>query len=141
MWPLYTELTGSTGAITPRLRAEHHALVLYGFHQQSQQRAMHVPGVSIGAAAGALIATDSYSGAAVGRRFSAAATTDAVDELAVLLRGLVTQFRNEGIGIDYELLFQHLVSWQYPDSRARVRRRWGGDYFKAHIPQTDPPRS
>jgi CRISPR system Cascade subunit CasB len=112
------------------LRAEHHALVLFGFHQQSQQQPVNVHGPSVGAAVRRLQERDRFSEEALERRFTAAATTDSVDELAVLLRGLVTQFRSEGVGLDYEGLFRDLVRWQRPESRDRARRRWGADYFR-----------
>ncbi|MDR2380698.1 MAG: type I-E CRISPR-associated protein Cse2/CasB [Bifidobacteriaceae bacterium] len=129
LWPFYTELTDAADGISPRLRAEHHALVLFGFHQQSQKVPMNVAKTSLGAAVGTLAARERYSAAALERRFTAAATTEDVDGLAVLLRGLVTQLRHEKIGLDYDMLFDHLVRWQYPDARSRVRRRWGGDYY------------
>ena len=130
MWPFYAELGQSAGSATPKLRAEHHALVLFAFHQQSQPQLMNMPGVSLGAALRKLQETGAFSEDAVERRFTAAATTDDVDELAVLLRGLIKQLRQAEIGLDYELLFRDLVSWAYPESRDRARLRWGAGYFR-----------
>jgi CRISPR system Cascade subunit CasB len=130
MWPYYAELGDSSGRITARLRAEHHALVLFGFHQQSKPQLMNIRGVSLGAAVRRLQASGAFSEDAVERRFTAAATTDDVDALAVLLRGLVTQLRKVDIGLDYEILFEDLVRWHYPESRERARLRWGSGYFR-----------
>jgi CRISPR system Cascade subunit CasB len=130
MWPYYSELGDSRGRITPRFRAEHHALVLFGFHQQSKRQTMNVRSLSLGGALRRLQTSGAFSQEALERRFTAAATTDNVDELAVLLRGLVMQLRQADIGLDYETLFEDLVSWSYPESRERARLRWGAGYFR-----------
>jgi CRISPR system Cascade subunit CasB len=130
LWPYYRELPEQGYRITPRLRAEHHTLVLFGFHQQSQRQPVNVRGSSVGAAARRLQQRARYSEEAVERRFTSAATTNNVNELAVLLRGLITQMRGEHIGLDYQRLFYDLVSWQDPDHRDQARMRWGSDYFR-----------
>jgi CRISPR system Cascade subunit CasB len=129
MWRFYREFPDKPGTVTDRLRAEHHALVLFGFHQQSQHALMHVPGVSFGGAMRQLRAKDRYSEDALARRFTVAAAAPTIDGLAWLLRQSVVQLRHEDLGIDYDLLFDQLRSWRYPESRARTRRRWGQDYF------------
>jgi CRISPR system Cascade subunit CasB len=134
MWPFYTELRYSGGPVSARLRAEHHALVLFAFHQQSQRASMNVRGASVGAAVRLLRGRDRFSADAVDRRFVITAQTSGVDDLAIRLRGLVGLFQRQSIALDYEMLFRHLVLWQDPGKRGKVRRRWGSD-----CPRSDPP--
>lgn len=143
MWVFYTELTGA-GEVSPRLRAEHIALSLFGLHQQSRQTLMHQPGVGVGAAAAALRRSGRYSPEAVERRLTAAASTATVDGLAMHLRGLVQQLSAAQQALDYDRLFQDLLGWQTSAGAARVRRRWGGDFYapdRTSSPPTPPPDS
>jgi CRISPR system Cascade subunit CasB len=106
---------------------------------------MNTRGMVLGSALRRLQQSGEFSEEAIERRFTGAATTDDVDELAVLLRGLVTQLRQVEIGIDYEFLFDDLVRWHYPESRERARLRWGAGYFRfdnqppnqPHLPSGD----
>lgn len=130
MWPYYTTLTAD-GAITRRLRAEHLALTLFAVHQQSLSQPVHREGVGLGAAVLALRRDDKSSPEAVDRRFGAAATATSLDEVAHHVRGLITQIRGltRQPGLDYTWLFHDLRSWQSPQGRTTVRRRWGAQYF------------
>lgn len=129
MWPFYTTLNDA-GQLTTSLRAEHLALTLFGVHQQSRSDPVHRQGVGLGSAVLAMRRSGRYSPEAVDRRFGAAATATSLTELAVHLRGLVTQLRASGQGLDYTRLFRDLRDWQSPDSAAAVRRRWGGQFFR-----------
>jgi CRISPR system Cascade subunit CasB len=129
MWPFYTTLS-EDGRLTESLRAEHVALTLYAVHQQSQPVPVHREGIGFGKAARTLRNSGLYSEEAVDRRFVAAATSGSLAELSVHLRGLVTQMRAlRDSGFDYTRLFRDLRSWQRPERRAAVRRRWGAEYF------------
>jgi CRISPR system Cascade subunit CasB len=133
MWAFYTTLTNS-GRLTQQLVAEHVALTLFGVHQQSQSKPMHVADVGLGRAVRVLHAgkdgkKGKFSQEAVNRRFTAAATATSMPELTQHLRGLVSQLNNIGEPIDYTLLFRDLVAWQAPGEIGRIRRRWGSDYF------------
>ncbi len=127
MWRYYTKLN-EDGYLTAELNAEHVALTLFAVHQQSQPNPVHRAGVGFGAAARALRASGKFSEEAVDRRFAAAATATSVREVAAHLRGLVTQLRGVH-SLDYTELFRDLRGWQSPESRARIRRRWGSQYF------------
>lgn len=123
------------------LAAEHHALVLYGYHQQSQSLPVHRPGVDLGEAMWRLRISGRYSTAAVDHRFYAAATAQTVDALAIHLRGLVTQLRSltPVQPLDYSQLVRDLASWHEPLWRQRVRRRWGLHYERfRHDDETSP---
>lgn len=130
MWPYYTTLTAD-GHLTSRLTAEHVALTLFAVHQQSQARPVHRDGVGLGTALLNLRRTDKFSPEALDRRFGAAATATSVGELAHHLRGLITQLRavSPPAGLDYTQLTRDIRDWHIPDSAARVRRRWGAQYF------------
>lgn len=133
LWPFYTTLTRS-GQLTGQLRAEHIALTLFGVHQQSQNKPMHVVEAKLGVAVRTLhTGTDDdkgkFSQGAVDRRFNAAATATSLSELALHLRGLVNQLNSIGQPIDYTQLFGDLVAWQIPGRANSIRRRWGGQYF------------
>lgn len=112
--------------------AAYTALTLYAVHQQSRTDVgMHVPGKPLGRALSALRAVGGEEDPAVIRRFQAFATAADLRELSTHLRGLVTQLRAKDIGFDYQQLAEDLVGYQEgPESVARVRLRWGRDFFR-----------
>lgn len=164
MWRYYIK-TNDAGDWTPEFAAEHAALSLFAIHQQSQARPMHRKGVGLGTAVlalrqhgkgqdgdeapgreggGAPAAGRAGSGTAdwdrldpVDRRFSAAATSTDTAELVWHLRGLITQLRGIGQPLDYTKLFEDLRNWGIPEKAARVRRRWGMQYFTRSRPPAD----
>jgi CRISPR system Cascade subunit CasB len=137
MWRLYTELR-EDGKLSDRLRAEHHTLVLFAIHQQSQITSMNWPGHSFGKSIRALLQRGRFSENALEDRFAATALTDSVDQLAVHVRGLVQLLRTEAIGLDYESVFRDLRDWQHPVQRHVVRRRWGSGFYGPGSPSTHP---
>jgi CRISPR system Cascade subunit CasB len=141
MWRFYrTWRDGDDG--WQHLQAEHHALVLFAFHQQSQHRLVHEPhGPSIGAAARTLHSR--FQEAAVDRRFFAASTAATLDEVAYHLRRLLQQTRALAgpARIDYTGLYWDLAGWEDPERRGRTQRRWGRAYCGATVhddPATSP---
>lgn len=118
------------GPPSPRFVAEHHALVLFGFHQQSQGNPVHRRDASLGKTLKRLHAGGRFSEEAVDRRFLSAIVSDEVDDVAYYLRGLIMQLRSLDVvpPIDYSQLVDDLARWASPASRDRVRRRWGLDY-------------
>lgn len=138
MWPYYVSvvderhLTGRDRGWQPpmALQAEHHALTLFGFHQQSQASPMHREGIGLGAAVLALRQSGRFSEEAVDRRFAQAATATSLTELAQHLRGLVSQMRGDAQPIDYSRLVEDLADWSRPHAQSRARRRWGGQYHR-----------
>ncbi len=141
MWRFYTpdwtdERAGLGAPFS--LVAEHHALVLFAIHQQSQQVLVHQPGKPIGQAIKALHTSGRFAPAAVDRRFFAAVTAPEVAEVAHHLRGLVRQLRSlQGPApFDYSGLCRDLRWWHDPACRDAARRRWGMDYYR---PTPDGP--
>lgn len=114
-----------------RLEAEHHALTLYGMHQQSKQRPVHQSDVGFGHAARTLRQSDKFSEEAVDRRFGAAATATTVSELVSHMRRLVSQMRalDQLRTLDYSQLLEDLHGWTIPERQQQIRRRWGGQYY------------
>lgn len=117
--------------------AEHHALTLFGFHQQSLYEPMHVKGVGLGGAMLALRQSGRASEEGIDRRFAAAATAATVKELAQHLRRLVTLLRGPRRPLDYTRLLHDLIRWQEPAYQGRVRRRWGLEYYASRRQEHD----
>ncbi len=139
MWPYLTQVAEPDRYASPRsdrfspppsVVAEHHALVIFGIHQQSQSLPVHRTGAGVGEAVKRLHRTGRFNEAAVDRRFHATVTADSLGEMAHHLRGLLRQLRSvSGItGLDYQMLFIDVLRWQDPRQRDRVRRRWGWGY-------------
>lgn len=134
-------LDSPTDLPSPHEWAAHTALTLFAFHQQSERsRSMHRDGISIAAACRGLINTSGESSEPpIRRRFYALGSSTSIGELAHHSRSIIGLLRAEGIAMDYGRLTRDLVSWQYPDSAANVRLRWGRDFYR--IPSTDDPTS
>lgn len=128
MWSFYTTLDAA-GRLTDALRAEHLTLALFAVHQQSKSHPMHRGGVGFGAAVRELRRSGKFSEDAVDRRFAAAATATSAGELAMHLRGLVSQLRVISQPLDYTRLLADLRDWHEPEGVPAVRRRWGSQYF------------
>jgi CRISPR system Cascade subunit CasB len=136
MWPFYTRLR-EDGRLSRELRAEHHALVLFGFHQQSERMPVHEKGGSnVGGALAELVAVGRHTPEAVGRRFAAAAQAQTLDALATHLRYLVALLkeRSSTIHLDYDLLFGQLEHWDSNDERWKTQRKWAAAFYR-HVPK------
>jgi CRISPR system Cascade subunit CasB len=135
LWAYYVvtvpDRVAAYGRVTRELAAEHAALTLFGLHQQSQDRTMHLKGEHLGSALNKLRRSDQFSAnpEALDRRVAAAATATSTRELVFHLRGLVTLLRGEKLPFDYTSLVHDLADWEAPEGQARVRRRWGANYF------------
>ncbi|MEU0650274.1 type I-E CRISPR-associated protein Cse2/CasB [Streptomyces umbrinus] len=144
MFPFYTcpidDFAARRGEVSAEQEAEHVALALYGLHQQSQERPMHCDGVSLGRAMLELRRHDRTSDEAVDSRFQQAFSATSTPALQLRLRGLVTQLKDIKQPLDYNRLACDLRDWNRPESRSRVRRRWGLDYYGWTQPAT-PSRS
>jgi len=119
---------------TPEERAAHVALTLYAVHQQSRPIGMHQPGVGLGRAVARLDHArgggDAEHVSPVRRRFDAIVTSDDIAEVVHHLRGLVTQLRSDGIGLDYGMLADDLDQLQRRGGADAVRRRWARQLYR-----------
>ncbi|MFI5620261.1 type I-E CRISPR-associated protein Cse2/CasB [Streptomyces sp. NPDC051567] len=133
MFPFYTcpvdDFAARRGEVSDDQEAEHMALALYGLHQQSQDRPMHRDGAGLGRAVLELRRHDRTSDEAVDSRFQQAFSATSTPALQLRLRGLVTQLKDIKQPLDYDRLASDIRDWHRPESRSRVRRRWGLDYY------------
>ena len=136
MWPFYTQLK-EDGRLTKGLIAEHYALVLFGFHQQSERILVHQPDIPVGKAI-AMLRDESKQNSpeAIEERFTRAATAADVKEVAYHLRGLIQLLKTlqPTQGFDYTQLYWDLRGWQDPQSQQKVRREWGAAFYQYGIP-------
>lgn len=118
---------------SPAERAVHAALVLYATHQQSNQKPVHVTGVSLGGAVRRLAESRAHKGepdeSCIRRLHQVVLANDAAGRLHHL-RGLITLLRSESdpIALDYAQLAVDL--WRLFDPKQNselVVARWGRD--------------
>lgn len=112
----------------PDYQAEHHALILFGFHQQSVRHPMHVDGVGLGTAM-LRLRQSPKGGEAIDRRFATSIGATALAELAQHLRRVVALLNDIRQPLDYSRLLHQLIWWQRPGGQNRVRRTWGLEYY------------
>ena len=131
------ELMSASGEPTRAEWAISGALTLYALHQQGESAPMHAPGQTLGAAVGRLVGGDEDRLKAVQRRFNAFATARSMPECMHHLRGLVQLLRSEGIPLDYAALAGDLYEFQVPDLAAKVRLRWGQDFYRTALKKAE----
>lgn len=111
------------------------ALTLYALHQQGRSTRevgenMHKKGESLGRAVRKLLDPgEAPEDSSVLRRFNALATARDMPERVHYLRGIVQLLRAKGIPLDYAQLAVDLYLLQSPESAARVRLRWGENFY------------
>lgn len=111
--------------------AAHAALTLFALHQQSQRERMHRRGHGLGSALRGLKEQgDDLPPEPVRRRFRVLGTAEQFDELSYHLRGVVQLLRTKAIPLDYGLLADQITDWQRPGGPARVRLRWGREFYR-----------
>ncbi|XVV06694.1 type I-E CRISPR-associated protein Cse2/CasB [Actinosynnema sp. CA-248983] len=122
--------------------AAHIALTLFALHQQSQRSPVHRRGRSLGWAVRQLHPGEPGNPPSpILRRFQTLGTSQTLDELVHHMRGMVQLLRARPVPLDYGLLADELVLWQRPGGAARVRLRWGRDFYRTPrttAPTTDP---
>ncbi|MGB4780267.1 type I-E CRISPR-associated protein Cse2/CasB [Microbacterium sp.] len=108
------------------------AITLFALHQQSQRGAsMHRAGYSLGRSArllGKRVDRDS-----VRTRFTALGTATTWDETVHHARGLIQQFRQHGIPLDYGRFARDLFDLR-TGRGDRVRMSWGRDFYRLADP-------
>lgn len=127
------ELMSKTGEPTWAEWAISGALTLYALHRQGAGRCMHADGQRLGAAVGRLAGGDEERLKVVQRRFNAFATARSMPECMNHLRGLIQLLRSKEIPLDYVDLAGDLYEFQVPGGAARVRLRWGQDFYRTAL--------
>lgn len=124
------------------------ALTMFACHQQGhdfKSEWMHVENISFGKAVGRL-ALKNIEGnpeqendaiKRISNRFNRIATAADMSELSYHLRNMITLLRAEDIGLDYAALAEDLYWYQSQNARAKVRLRWGEDFWRT----VEPPKN
>ena len=124
------ELMSKKGEPTEAEWAVSGALTCYALHMQGLDRKAHEDGQRLGIAIRKLAGNDEDEMKAVQRRFNAFATAQSMSECMHHLRGLVQLLRSKDIPLDYVDLAGDLYEFQTPGGAARVRLRWGQDFYR-----------
>ena len=111
------------------------ALTLFAAHQRgrnTKKDPMHTEKVSLGQAMRTLAGPDTQSDAfdRIRKRFNICASAADFQSLSVRLRGLVHYMKGAGVALDYGKLADDLFFFQFPGSVAKVRLRWGQDFYR-----------
>ncbi|GGH51509.1 type I-E CRISPR-associated protein Cse2/CasB [Microbacterium album] len=132
---LLDELRTRAEELTEEERAAFAAVTLYAMHQQSRSdTSMHRAAYGFGRSArllGRRVDRDS-----VRRRFTALGTSATWDETVTHARGLIQQFRQHQIPLDYGRFARDLFDLQTA-AADRVRMAWGRDFYRTHDPRDD----
>lgn len=148
IWGLYLqnmpeEWMSLTGEPTREEWAIYLAVTLYALHQQGhsmQSEQMCAQGVSLGKAMQrlALLEDRKVDGgiefrlaeSSAQKRLAMLATATNISEVAHHMRGVVQLLRAKGIPMDYPQLAIDLYWLQFPEAVAKVRLRWGQDFYR-----------
>lgn len=125
------ELVSVSGTASPAEWSIYTALTLFALHQQGHDPntdPMHQKGNSFGRAV-AGIATSEDEEKRILRRFNMIATSTERTETAHHLRGMIQLLGAAGISLDYGALAEDLYWYQFLNSQAKVRLRWGQDFY------------
>lgn len=133
---LFDELALRGDEATREEEAAFTAITLFAMHQQSRRDAsMHRRGYSFGRSA-RLLGRHSGNRDAVRQRFNALGTAATWDETVHHARGLIQQFRQHKIPLDYGQFAKDLFDLRGEDAE-RVRTAWGRDFYRTHHPKDD----
>jgi CRISPR system Cascade subunit CasB len=128
-------LASKSGEPTKEEYAIHTALTLFALHQQARNEKMSVKGSSFGSAVSRL--RNDINDKAIKRRFDAVITAVSITEVTRHAQGLIQLLKASNISLDYPKFAQDLYWFQWPDSRDKVRLRWGQDFYRVREPKTD----
>lgn len=124
--------TSASGEASPAEWSIYTALTLFALHQQGHDphnAPMHKSGTSFGSAVSALVTSEDEQQRIL-RRFNMVATSTERTETAYHLRGLIQLLHAAAIPLDYGKLAEDLYWYQFPQSQAKVRLRWGQDFYR-----------
>lgn len=108
------------------------ALSLYALHQQGNEigsGTVYQEGSVLGAAVRKLVHSEDDLDR-IRRRFNVCATAADIQECAHYLRSIVQLLRADNIPLDYPMLAGDLYQFQCPEGAAKVRLRWGQDFYR-----------
>ena len=106
------------------------SLTLFALHQQGNTNSVNCKGKSLGRAAAELMSENTdEERERVLRRFGPVVTAKDIFELSHHLRCLIQLFSSKDISLDYEMLAEDLMWFQFDDKRKNVQLRWGQDFY------------
>ena len=106
------------------------SLTLFALHQQGNTNSVNCKGKSLGRAAAELMSENTdEERERVLRRFGPVVTAKDMSELSHHLRCLIQLFSSKGISLDYEMLAEDLMWFQFDDKRKNVQLKWGQDFY------------
>ena len=106
------------------------SLTLFALHQQGNTNSVNCRGKSLGMAAAELMSENTdEERERVLRRFGPVVTAKDMPELSHHLRCMIQLFSSKDISLDYEMLAEDLMWFQFDDKRKNVQLRWGQDFY------------
>lgn len=126
------ELMNASGEASHAEWSIYTALTLFALHQQGHDPKtdpMHEAGKTFGSAVAELVTSEDEEQRIL-RRFNMIATSTERTETAHHLRGIIQLLSVADIPLDYGALAEDLYWYQFPESQANTRLRWGQDYYR-----------
>ena len=110
------------------------SLTLFAIHQQGNTESVHCDDKkkTLGKAVAELIdpsEEESKERERILHRFGPVVTAKDMSELSHHLRCLIQLFSSKDISLDYEMLAEDLMWFQFDDKRKNVQLRWGQDFY------------
>lgn len=144
LWGIFLEgmpedLYGDSGEPSPAEWAVYIALTMFALSQQGpdyKSKWMHVEKIRFGSAVRELASVkksqedEDKEFNRIRNRFNKLATASDIQELAMHLRGMVNLLRENNIKMDYASLAVDLYRYNLPETRAKVRLKWGQDFYR-----------
>ena len=128
------ELMSPSGKPSKEEWAIYTAITMYALHQQGKSIStnnMNCADMSVGNAVRILIPPgDDPHNSSIMKRFNKLITASSMSELVYHLRNIIQLLRVSDIPIDYERLAEDLYEMQFVDSSAKIKLRWGQDFYK-----------
>lgn len=126
------ELINAFGEASHAERSIYTALTLFALHQQGHDpktAPMHETGKNFGSAVAELVTSEDEEQRIL-RRFNMIATSTEWAETVHHLRGIIQLLSAAAIPLDYGALAEDLYWYQFPESQAKTRLRWGQNYYR-----------
>lgn len=126
------DLQSRTGQPTNAEWAIHISMTLYAFHQQGKSPVnenMNKEKISLGRAVSQLAGNLQEDRDRYQKKLEMLTKADSIENMAALLRQIVSQLRANAIQLDYPALAGDILAFQYEDSRRRVLLKWGEDFY------------
>lgn len=105
------------------------SLTLYALHSQSSDTDMNVEKISVGAAAARIVDEKQDNMERIMNRMSRILNFNTIKDIERHLRSLTELMKNDGVGLDYEMLARDLFLLQSAEYSKSVKLKWGRDFY------------